>query len=136
MSPPDERKMQHAEIKRRPLSVYYTLLEPPNGKFRKGAHMKTITRSTIYLPMAAIILTTVVALPAAAQKQVPFKGVMQGHDSDTGSTATTVTVFTMGTGIGTLLGNFTFTQTVTVNITTGHDTGLLSGLQPMEIAYL
>ena len=39
----------------------------------KGAHMKTITRSRIYLPMAAIILTAGLAIPAAAQQQVPFR---------------------------------------------------------------
>lgn len=85
--------------------------------------MKTITRSMIYLPMAAMILTAALAVPAAAQKQVPFKGAMQGHDTDIGSTDTTVTVLTVGTGIGTLVGNFSFTQTVTVDVTTGHDTG-------------
>jgi hypothetical protein len=85
--------------------------------------MKTITRSNIYLPMAAMILTAALAVPAAAQKQVPFKGAMQGHDTDIGSTDTTVTVLTVGTGIGTLVGNFSFTQTVTVDVTTGHDTG-------------
>ena len=85
--------------------------------------MKNIMRSNIYLPMAAMILTAALAVPAAAQKQVPFKGAMQGHDTDTGSTNTTVTVLTVGTGIGTHLGQFSFTQTVTVDLTTGHDTG-------------
>ena len=86
-------------------------------------HIKTITRSNIYLPMAAMILTAALAVPAAAQNQVPFKGAMQGHDTDIGSTNTTVTVLTVGTGIGTLVGQFSFTQTVTVDFTTGHDTG-------------
>ena len=85
--------------------------------------MKTITRSNIYLSMAAMILTAVLAVPAAAQHQVPFKGAMQGHDTDLGFTSTTVTVLTMGTGIGTHLGQFSFTQTVTVEFATGHDTG-------------
>ena len=85
--------------------------------------MKTITRSNIYLPMAAMILTAALAVPAAAGDQIPFKGSMQGHDTDIGSTNTTVTVLTVGTGIGTHLGQFSFTQTVTVDLTTGHDTG-------------
>ena len=85
--------------------------------------MNTITRSTIYLPMGAMILTAALAVPAAAQHQVPFKGAMQGHDTDTGFTSTTVTVLTVGTGIGTHLGQFSFTQTVTVEFATGHDTG-------------
>jgi DNA invertase Pin-like site-specific DNA recombinase len=37
--------------------------------------MKTIMRSNIYLPMAALIL-------AAAQNLVPFKGALQGNDKD------------------------------------------------------
>src|SRR5438046_665341 len=85
--------------------------------------MKTITRSNIYLPMAAMILTAALAVPAAAQKQVPFNGAMQGDDTDIGFTNTTVTVLTVGKGIGTLLGKFSFTQTVTVEFATGHDTG-------------
>ena len=42
--------------------------------------MKTITRSNIYLPMAALILAAL-AIPAAAQTQVPFKGTFQGNDT-------------------------------------------------------
>jgi hypothetical protein len=48
---------------------------------------------------------------------------MQGHDSDIAFTNTSVTVLTVGTGIGTLLGQFSFTQTVTVDFATGTDTG-------------
>ena len=39
--------------------------------------MQTITRTKIYLPMAAMILTAMLALPAAAQTEVPFKGTLQ-----------------------------------------------------------
>jgi hypothetical protein len=95
----------------------------PKGNSSKGAHMKTITRTNIYLPMAAMILTAVLAVPAAAKDQVPFKGAMQGHDTDLSSTNTTITVLTVGTGIGTHVGQFSFTQTVTVEFATGHDTG-------------
>ena len=80
--------------------------------------MKTITRSNIYLPMAAMILTAALAVPAAAQRQVPFMGAMQGHDFDIAFTNTTVTVLTVGKGIGTHLGKFSFTQTVTVEFAT------------------
>jgi hypothetical protein len=85
--------------------------------------MKTITRSNIYLPMAAMILMAALAVPAAAQKQVPFKGAMRGHDTDSpGPSATTVVVTTSGTGVGTHLGEFSFTQEATVNLTAGTDT--------------
>jgi hypothetical protein len=85
--------------------------------------MRNITRSNIYLPMAAMILTATLAVPAAAQHQVPFKGAMQGLDRDIAFTDTSVTVLTVGSGIGTLLGQFSFTQTVTVDFATGTSTG-------------
>ena len=87
--------------------------------------MKNITRSNIYLPMAAIILTAALAVPAAAQNSIAFKGTLQGSDSDLGFTSTTVTVLTVGTAIsGAPLGQFLFfTQTNTVDFTNGHDTG-------------
>jgi hypothetical protein len=79
--------------------------------------MKTITRSNIHLPMAALILAAL-AVPVAAQKQVPFKGTMQGNDTDTPCSppqSQCVVVTTTGTGIGTHLGDFSFTQVNTVN---------------------
>jgi hypothetical protein len=54
--------------------------------------MKITKRSNIYLPMAAMILTAALAMTAVAQNQVPFKGAMQGNDTDTAFTNTTVTV--------------------------------------------
>lgn len=74
--------------------------------------------------MAAMILTAVLAVPAAAQHQVPFKGAMQGHETDIGFTNPLATVLTMGTGIGTHVGQFSFTQTWTVDTTTGIITGI------------
>ena len=86
--------------------------------------MKTITRSNIYLPMAALFLTAVLAIPAAAQNQVPFKGAMQGNDVDTpGPSPGTVVVTTSGTGVATHLGQFSFTQQITGNLATFTDTG-------------
>lgn len=85
--------------------------------------MKITKRSNIYLPMAAMILTAALAMTAVAQKQVPFKGAMQGNDTDTAFTNTTVTVLTVGTGVGTHVGQFSFTQQVTVNFAYGTDTG-------------
>jgi len=82
--------------------------------------MKTITRSNIYLPMAAMILTAALAVPAAAQKQVLFKGTMQGLDVHLGMPSpTTGLLGTSGTGIGTLVGQFSFTQESTVNLANG-----------------
>ncbi|SRR6266702_929586 len=85
--------------------------------------MKTIKISDIYRAMAAMILTVALAVTAVAQNQVPFKGAMQGTDADSNFTNTTVSVTTTGTGIGTLLGQFSFTQEVTVNFASSTSTG-------------
>jgi hypothetical protein len=80
-------------------------------------------RSNIYLAIMAMILTASLAVPAAAQKQVPFKGVLQGHDTDTCFSFPLICVATDGTGNSTLLGKFSFTVENTVNILTGTSTG-------------
>ena len=88
--------------------------------------MKTITRSNLYLPMAAMILTTALAVSATVQKQVPFKGAIQGHEIDTpqgGPPPTTSLVDGSATGIGTHVGEFSFTYRVTVNLADGTATG-------------
>ena len=76
--------------------------------------MKITKRSNIYLPMAAMILTAALAMTAVAQKQVPFKGAMQGFDKDIAFTDTTVTVLTEGMGVASHVGQFSFTQEITV----------------------
>jgi hypothetical protein len=75
----------------------------------KGAHMKTMTRSTIYVAMAAMILAAALATPAAAQQQVPFKGTFQGKDA-----VHPPTITTSGTGLGTHMGEFSLTEVVNV----------------------
>ena len=86
--------------------------------------MKTITRTNLYLPMAAIILIVALAVPAAAQNRVPFKGTMQGDDIDSpGPSPTTLVATTTGTGIGTLVGQFSFTQELTLDLVTLTATG-------------
>src|SRR5215467_13587433 len=77
--------------------------------------MKTITRTKIYLPMAGMILTAALALPAAAQTQVPFQGTFQGSD-DTSHEPTLVQSMT---GIGTHVGQFSATTTLTVTLSGG-----------------
>jgi len=73
--------------------------------------------------MAAMILTAALAVSAAPHKQMPFKGALQGRDADSNPTDTTVVVTTTGTGIGTLLGQFSFIQVTTVDFTNGTDAG-------------
>ena len=66
-------------------------------------------RADIYLPMAALILAAI-AIPATAQQQVPFKGTFQGSDD----TSTHGTIKTSGTGIGTLVGQLSLTDVLTL----------------------
>ena len=88
--------------------------------------MKTIRRSNIYLPMAALMLTIALALPAAAQKQVPLKGSIQGHEIDTpqgGPPPTTLSVDGSTRGIATHVGQFSFAYQLTANLANGTATG-------------
>jgi hypothetical protein len=71
--------------------------------------MKPTTSSKIYLPMAAIIVTAALAIPAAAQTQVPFKGVFNGKDAVNAPTITTT-----GMGVFTHLGESSITQVTTL----------------------
>ena len=63
--------------------------------------MSTITRTRMYRPMAGMILTAALVLPAAAQQQVPFKGTFQGVDTPAPSMLTQSI-----TGTGTHVGLF------------------------------
>jgi len=88
--------------------------------------MNTMMRSRIYLPIAALILTAGLAVPAAAQKQVPFNGAMQGREIDTpqgGPPPTTLLVDGSTRGIATLVGRFSFTYQLTVTLANGTATG-------------
>jgi hypothetical protein len=76
--------------------------------------MKIIARLNIYLPVAALILTAALALPAAAQQQVPFKGTFQGSDT---VNPPTLTQTIMGTG--TLVGQFSSTTVLTLTASGG-----------------
>ena len=71
-----------------------------------------------------MILTASVAVPAAAQKEVPFKGVLQGNDTDTCFSFPIVCVTTIGTGTATHLGNYSFTLEAQVNVLTSTSTGI------------
>ncbi len=87
--------------------------------------MNTLSKSGMYLPIAAMILTTL-AIPMAAGDQVPFKGSIQGNEIDTpqgGPPPTTVNVNGSATGIGTHVGQFSFTYQLTVTLANGTATG-------------
>jgi len=86
--------------------------------------MKNKARSIYYLPMAAMVLTVALAVPAAAQQAVPFKGAIVGVDADIPSTTPgSLVVATGGTGTATHLGNFYFIQVITLDLAHGTATG-------------
>ena len=81
-------------------------------------------RANIYLPLVALILAALAVPAAAAQKQIPFNGTIQGQDTDKGFTSPGMfLVETNGTVIGTLLDQFKFILETTINVTDGTDTG-------------
>ena len=76
--------------------------------------MKTTTRWRIYFPVATMILTVALAIPAAAQIKVPFQGSFQGNDTIAGNTITT-----SGTGSASLVGRVSLTNTLTLTSQSG-----------------
>ncbi len=83
-------------------------------------------KTTIYLSMAAVFLTAALVLSAAAQNQVPFNGSFQGQEIDTpqgGPPPTTISANGSATGIGTLVGKFSFTYQLTVTLANATATG-------------
>jgi hypothetical protein len=88
------------------------------------SQMSQSTTSPTATPSVAPSVTSPsLTVAAAALKQVPFKGTMQGTDTDSDPTGTIV-VTTDGSGIGTLFGRFSFTQRVTLTFATGTTTGV------------
>src|SRR5690348_700486 len=76
--------------------------------------------------IAALLLTAELAVPAAAQQLVPLNGAMQGHELDTpqgGLPPTTLLANGSVRGIATLVGQFSLTYTLTVNLADGTATG-------------
>jgi len=76
-------------------------------------------RSNVYLSIAAMILTAALAIPAAAQTQVPslvppFNGTFQGNDTLFPGPCR-ATICTAAAATGTLRGHFSFTQELTIN---------------------
>jgi hypothetical protein len=94
--------------------------------------MKNITRSNIYLPMVAMILTAALAVPASAQTSCAdygpgcFKGIFQGqdmHDTNLPPGATTILIRTVANGIGTHFNQFLLVREITGSLVTGELTG-------------
>ena len=73
-----------------------------NGK----TNTKSVMKASMFLAVVAMLLTAALAV-SAAQKQVPFKGSLQGQETDTpqgGPPPTTLSVDGSATGIATHVG--------------------------------
>ena len=82
--------------------------------------MKTITKTVLYLQMTALLLTAALAGPAAAGKEVPFRGSFRGVDI---ADVQFPKLFVDGSGSGnaTHLGRFTLAYELEVDLIT-HET--------------
>jgi len=92
----------------------------------RKTNTQSVMKASISLAVAAMLLTASLAVPAAAQKQVPFKGSLQGHEMDTpqgGPPPTTVIADGSATGIATHVGQFSFSYQLTVILANGTATG-------------
>jgi len=77
------------------------------------------------MPIVVIILTAF-AVPTSAQNRAPFKGSIQGQETDTpqgGPPPTTLSVDGSAKGIATHVGQFSFAYQLTVNLANGTATG-------------
>jgi hypothetical protein len=88
---------------------------------QREMNMNTSVKSNIYLPMAVMFLTLTLAGPAAAQKQVPFRGSVQGSEIDIfqGPPPGTLAVDGSLMGVATHFGQLTLTYELTVNLADG-----------------
>ena len=88
-----------------------------NGK----TMLKTIMKTSIHLPMAAMFLAAVLAGPAAARNQVPFKGQSSGIATTESFDPVAGIAYSRveGEGQATHLGHFMVTGDVAVDVATG-----------------
>jgi len=82
----------------------------------------TLKAGSIFLKMAAVLLTLALAGPVAAKQLVPFSGSFQGVEIDVVQFPT-ISVDGSGSGIARHLGLFTMTWDLTVNIVSSSATG-------------
>jgi len=87
------------------------------------SHTTSPTSPTSGQSNGASLTSSPAAVSAGPLHDVPFKGTMQGTDTDSDPTPTSIVVTTDGTGTATHVGQFSFTQRVTVSFTTSTSAG-------------
>jgi hypothetical protein len=80
-------------------------------------------RSKVYLSAAMMILIVMLAVPAVAQKLVPFNGAIQGRETDTLGSPPTQFAHGDTTGIATHVGQLRYTYDLTIDLSNGMGTG-------------
>jgi len=85
--------------------------------------MKTIIKTVLYLQMTALFLTAALAGPAAAEKQVPFRGSIETVAISSTFEFPFLFGSSIATGNVTHLGRFTATWEIQINVTTLTATG-------------
>ena len=93
-----------------------------NGK----TMLKSMMKTSIRLPVAAMFWTALLAGPAAAENHVPFKGSLEGFSIITPIDAQHIFVRAIGTGNATQLGSFTVDIPHIVDVTTGIGIGIFT----------
>jgi hypothetical protein len=84
---------------------------------RKDPNMKTITKTIMYLQMTALCLTAALAGPAAAEKEVPFRGSVQAVEIPVGGQfPRAILLDGSGSGNATHLGRFTVTYELEIDL--------------------
>ena len=89
-----------------------------------GCSQGSLPTTPTSTPSITASFSSSVAVTSDVDAYVPFKGTLQGTDTDTDRTPSTVVVTTDGLGNGTLLGRFSFTQRVTLSFATSTTTGV------------
>jgi hypothetical protein len=86
-----------------------------NNNKKAKRNMKTITKTVLYLQMTALLVTAALAGPAAAGKEVPFRGSFRGVDI---ADVQFPKLFVDGSGSGnaTHLGRFTLAYELEVDL--------------------
>ena len=84
--------------------------------------MKTIITHALYLQSTALLLTTALAIPAAAQKEIPFHGSIEAVEAYEVNFPIML-VDSSGSGNATHFGRFAVTYRFTVDLLTGDGVG-------------
>ena len=97
-------------------------LETKNNDKNAKRNMKTITKTVIYLQTTALLLTATLPCSGGAEKEVPFRGSIQGVEI---ADVQFPSLFVDGSGSGnaTHLGRFTVTYDVEANLLTHESFG-------------